>query len=141
LFITCEDSSYQIWINKKDNGFELARTGSLPKGTGQITFADIGELLKDRGIQIIRSYHIPLDRDGTIDMLFPRCEGEGSSCELNIVYNQQIPLCSSKKKKLGDKCRLAEELCTSDANFKFEFDKDGVRQQICISFTGGCSFI
>lgn len=47
IFLTCEDvagaQTYQIWTNSKANGFSLARQGELPKGTKQISFADVGK--------------------------------------------------------------------------------------------------
>ena len=46
LFLVCDDGdgrrSYQIWVNKKDDGFFLSRRGSLPSGVQSISFADIG---------------------------------------------------------------------------------------------------
>lgn len=48
LFLTCVDPSdssratYQIWLNKKEQGFVFSQSGKLPKGSGQISFADIG---------------------------------------------------------------------------------------------------
>ncbi|KAJ8581014.1 hypothetical protein M405DRAFT_869047 [Rhizopogon salebrosus TDB-379] len=115
IFLVCEDSSgrksFQIWVNNKDSGFSLNQTADLPSGTQGITFADV-------------------DRDGTIDMVFPSCSsvssaGVGSGCVINIVYNQQLPLCSSAASLTTDKegnriCRRPEELCTADPNFKFD---------------------
>ncbi|KAG5350908.1 hypothetical protein C0989_008806 [Termitomyces sp. Mn162] len=53
VFVVCDDGegskSFQIWVNKKENGFSLAQEGNLPSGLQTISFGDI-------------------DRDGTIDM-------------------------------------------------------------------------
>lgn len=106
LFLTCTDPSdsdrltYQIWLNKKDSGFVFSQSGQLPKGTGQISFADI-------------------DRDGTLDLVFPSCSSGSSDCYINIAYNEQIPLCIPGPIKLRD-CRDANDLCVADPNFKFD---------------------
>ena len=106
LFLICvdpQDSSrrtYQIWRNDKAAGFTLAREGRLPAGVGQVAFAD-------------------MDRDGTLDMVFPTCVG--SRCALNIAYNLQMPLCS-RGDKLGTRCRDAGALCVADPEFRFDLD-------------------
>lgn len=48
IFLHCTDnysgdSSFQIWLNRKEKGYVLAKEGRLPKGTGQVTFSDMGE--------------------------------------------------------------------------------------------------
>ncbi|KAG1748835.1 uncharacterized protein EDB91DRAFT_1111126 [Suillus paluster] len=115
IFLVCQDSSgkksFQIWVNNKDSGFSLAQSDVLPSGTQGISFADV-------------------DRDGTIDMVFPSCSsvssiGVGSGCFINIVYNTQLPLCASPTSPTTDKkgnriCRRPEELCTADPHFKFD---------------------
>ncbi|KAF8894778.1 hypothetical protein BD779DRAFT_1609403 [Infundibulicybe gibba] len=115
LFLVCDDGrgkkSFQIWVNNKSDGFSLAQEGSLPPGTQSISFADI-------------------DRDGTIDMVFPTCThvdsstGIGSDCSINIAFNQQLKLCSSSTdsgvRKGVRTCRPPEALCTADPNFKFD---------------------
>ncbi|KAL1702182.1 hypothetical protein EV121DRAFT_262329 [Schizophyllum commune] len=111
LFLVCDKphgyKSYQIWINNKDAGFSLADEGWLPSGVQSISFADV-------------------DRDGTIDMIFPTCEkvtdnGFGSNCYINIAYNQQLPLCASSSPSAKQRnCRTPDELCTADPNFKFD---------------------
>ncbi|KIM49554.1 hypothetical protein M413DRAFT_438743 [Hebeloma cylindrosporum] len=114
VFLVCDDGrggkSYQIWINAKDDGFSLSQEGALPSGTQAISFADI-------------------DRDGTIDVIFPTCSrvssstGAGTDCYINIAYNQQLPLCSlstdSGFRKGVRICRRPGDLCTADPNFKF----------------------
>ena len=47
MFLVCDedngvDKYFQIWVNKKDQGFEFAMQRSLPAGTQSISFADIG---------------------------------------------------------------------------------------------------
>ncbi|KAF0336923.1 integrin alpha N-terminal domain-containing protein [Gigaspora margarita] len=97
LFLTCRESSsapltYQIWTNIK-GGFTFSRSGNLPDGTGQISFAD-------------------MDGDGTIDMVYPVCSG--GTCKIHIAYNKQIPLCTSSG---GSVCRHSSNLCLADGNF------------------------
>ncbi|TFK34872.1 hypothetical protein BDQ12DRAFT_688981 [Crucibulum laeve] len=115
VFLVCDDGrgskSYQIWVNNKDEGFTLSQQGSLPSGTQSISFADV-------------------DRDGTIDLVFPTCSsvssstGLGSDCYINIAYNQQLKLCASTTdsgiKKGVRTCRPPEDLCTADPDFKFD---------------------
>ncbi|KAJ3570120.1 hypothetical protein NP233_g4613 [Leucocoprinus birnbaumii] len=85
VFLVCDEGngekSYQIWLNKKSQGFLMAARGSFPSGTQSVSFGDI-------------------DRDGTMDMVFTSCrsvdsKGVGSDCYINIAYNQQLPLCAS----------------------------------------------
>ncbi|KIJ94536.1 hypothetical protein K443DRAFT_683654 [Laccaria amethystina LaAM-08-1] len=114
IFLVCNDEkggqSYQIWVNNKDDGFNLSQAGLLPPGTQAISFADI-------------------NRDGTIDMVFPTCAhvssstGVGTDCYINIAFNEQLQLCASSTdsgvKKGVRVCRPPEDLCTSDPNFRF----------------------
>jgi len=56
--------------------------------------------------------------------------GVGSGYIINIVYNKQLPFCSSATSLATDKernrlCRRPEELCTSDPNFKFDMRTEG----------------
>jgi hypothetical protein len=49
IFLHCKDAytgdaTYQIWLNRKEKGYVLAKEGRLPKGAGQVTFADMGQL-------------------------------------------------------------------------------------------------
>ncbi|KXN92003.1 T-cell immunomodulatory protein [Leucoagaricus sp. SymC.cos] len=114
VFLVCDEGngekSYQIWLNKKSQGFIMTTRGSLPPGTQSISFGDI-------------------DRDGTIDMMFTTCNsvsssGVGSHCYINIAYNHQLPLCSSTTEseiKGGVRvCRHPSDLCVADDNFKFD---------------------
>ncbi|TFK25799.1 hypothetical protein FA15DRAFT_668127 [Coprinopsis marcescibilis] len=119
VFLVCDEGSgkksYQIWINNKDEGFSLSQNGDLPSGVQSITFTDV-------------------DRDGTIDMIFPTCSsvssstGLGTDCYLNIAFNQQLSLCSSTTdsglKKGIRVCRPPDDLCTPDSNFKFDLTDD-----------------
>jgi len=115
LFLVCQDPShldklsYQIWINAKGSDFRLAQTGPLPAGTGQISFAD-------------------MDRDGTMDMVFPTCTSQG--CFLNIAYNQQMPLCNTaggltaSQAAQNTRCRDATNLCVADSQFAFDLSPE-----------------
>ena len=47
LVLICDDGNtgnkvFQIWINQKNSGFELRKTGKLPSGTQSLSFADVG---------------------------------------------------------------------------------------------------
>ena len=59
--------------------------------------------------------------------------GAGNDCNIDIIYNQQKPLCSKVGSApffggdgsgagKGRDCREVEELCTKDENFKLNFD-------------------
>ncbi|KAG9318236.1 hypothetical protein JVU11DRAFT_317 [Chiua virens] len=121
IFLVCDEGSgrksFQIWVNNKDAGFSLALHESLPSGVQAISFADV-------------------DRDGTIDMVFPTCSsvssrsGVGSGCLINIAYNKQIPVCPSASSQTTDKqgnrlCRPPEALCIADPNFGFDLSTNG----------------
>lgn len=95
------EQSLQIWINKRDQGFELAQTADLPAGAGPISFADI-------------------DGDGAIDIIFPVCAK--NVCSIHVVYNQQMGLCH-KSNDNSATCRNPQNLCVADPNFKFDFTK------------------
>ncbi|SNX81963.1 uncharacterized protein MEPE_00668 [Melanopsichium pennsylvanicum] len=90
LFLVCSEESflnskltYQIWTAEKLNskgegsGFRLASKGDLPPGTGSLSFGDV-------------------DRDGTIDVIFPTCDPSGDNCFINVAFNRQVPLCSPR---------------------------------------------
>ncbi|KAF8352219.1 hypothetical protein F5887DRAFT_874393 [Amanita rubescens] len=123
LFLVCDDGggrrSYQIWVNKKEDGFFLSQRGTLPSGVQSISFADIGSA---------SSTNDPTDRDGTIDMIFPTCshvssDGIGEDCYINIAFNQQLSLCSSTTESDTKRaCRSPQGLCIADPNFSFEFN-------------------
>lgn len=123
LFLVCTTPSssqltYQIWTNSKSSpsGFVLSRTGLLPEGAGALSFAD-------------------MDRDGTIDVVFPSCDGAYGECYINIAFNRQAPLCAEKssgpfgtgpsappgKDKGTLQCRDPEDLCHADPKFLFNF--------------------
>ncbi|KAK7062132.1 T-cell immunomodulatory protein [Favolaschia claudopus] len=119
VFLLCDDgrggNSYQIWVNKKADGFQLALQGAMPAGVRSVSFADV-------------------DRDGTIDMVFVTCSsvstssGVGSDCAINIAYNKQLPLCTAGElavKKGQRVCRPPENLCTADPVFKFDLSNAG----------------
>src|ERR1700733_1805504 len=61
-------------------------------------------------------------------MVFPTCEsissstGIGSNCKINIAYNKQKPLCASTSSTMSQKkCRMPDQLCSADPDFKFDF--------------------
>ncbi|KAE8259615.1 hypothetical protein A4X13_0g905 [Tilletia indica] len=103
LFLVCQSPSsssgltYEIWIATNEvpssssshsssssltSGYVLSHSGDLPAGSGALSFAD-------------------MDRDGTIDVVFPSCEsGSGGECHINVAYNRQIPLCVPEKEGL-----------------------------------------
>lgn len=105
----------QIWINNGRQGYVLARSYDLPEGSGALSFAD-------------------MDRDGTMDIIFPNCDsvstssGIGTGCNINIAYNQQVAICrdEASKYRSGDKlelaCRGLGGLCQADEGFDFNFD-------------------
>ncbi|KAF9239681.1 hypothetical protein BU15DRAFT_74536 [Melanogaster broomeanus] len=130
IFLICDEGSgrrsFQIWVNDKDSGFYLAQNDLLPSGVQAVSFADI-------------------DRDGTIDMVFPTCSsvssttGIGTDCLINIAYNKQLPLCpsaasSSTDKQGNQKCRLPQDLCTADPNFKYDLGLSGTNDVRALSF-------
>ncbi|CEL54545.1 T-cell immunomodulatory protein OS=Homo sapiens GN=ITFG1 PE=1 SV=1 [Rhizoctonia solani AG-1 IB] len=113
LFLHCEDQTFQIWTRSPgtQGGYTLARKGKLPKGAGAVSFAD-------------------MDRDGTLDIVFPVCQsfssktGVGLDCSIHIVYNKQIPLCPSAGGISSgggkSKCRSPGNLCVADEAFGIE---------------------
>jgi integrin alpha FG-GAP repeat containing protein 1 len=127
VFLVCDDGrggkTYQIWINKKDEGFLLSQEGALPAGMQAISFADI-------------------DRDGTIDLVFPTCSkvsqstGLGSDCYINIAFNQQLDLCASTtiSGMTNDVrvCRPPTNLCVADPAFKFNLTDSPSNHVSCL---------
>jgi integrin alpha FG-GAP repeat containing protein 1 len=74
--------------------------------------------------------NLTVDRDGTIDMVFPVCEsvdanGVGHDCSINVAYNKQMGFCTAS---LGEKekeaCRRPDTLCRPDPNFKFDLSEN-----------------
>ncbi|KAJ1975956.1 hypothetical protein H4R34_004150 [Dimargaris verticillata] len=104
LFITCAETKsgapqFQIWLGTHNQGLAFAREGTLPVGTGQISFAD-------------------MDGDGTLDMVFAACaDSDGSECAIHLVYNQQMPLCPQSKR---EPCRSMDQLCQADDSFQLD---------------------
>lgn len=143
VFLVCDEGnggkSYQVWLNKKSQGFVQATRGALPSGTQSVSFADIGTFnLCFLICHISKSYS--LDRDGTMDMVFTTCtrvssNGVGTDCYVNIAYNQQLGLCSSTTdsgiKNGARVCRPPNDLCTADDNFQFNL-QDGPDNEVNI---------
>ncbi|WVQ82354.1 hypothetical protein IAT38_004482 [Cryptococcus sp. DSM 104549] len=106
--------SIQIWLNRGEAGYVLARSYDLPGGSGPLSFAD-------------------MNRDGSIDIIFPTCAkhststGVGTDCSIHIAHNKQVPVCSTEaaqRAKDGSlKCRGWGEMCISDEGFEFSFDE------------------
>ncbi|EFA85052.1 putative integrin alpha FG-GAP repeat-containing protein [Heterostelium album PN500] len=108
MFITSGSSkddtlTGEIWLNDKSNGYNFdSRTFPLPRGAGQITFADF-------------------DGDGDLDMLYPVCWPPENCSEVNdlyLVYNSQKPVCASSLFPKAN-CRAQNALCQADPNFSF----------------------
>ncbi|QRW26836.1 Cdc73 family RNA polymerase II accessory factor [Rhizoctonia solani] len=116
LFLHCQDDTFQIWTRSpgSQGGYTFARGEKLPKGAGAVSFAD-------------------MDRDGTLDIVFPVCKsfssktGVGLDCSVHIAYNKQIPLCPSAggipSGGSKSKCRSPGDLCVADEAFGFKFDQ------------------
>jgi len=132
--------SFQVWTNKKKAGFHYAGEWELPSGTGAVTFADMGTHQERWPTPDQADLSIHLDRDGTIDLVFPACSsvssttGIGRTCSLNIAYNKQKPLCSAAEGSwlarlsgvaaVAQKdCRNPTELCTADTKFGFDLSE------------------
>lgn len=120
LFLVCEGAQtgrlrYQVWVAVPNEPltYELAQTGSLPPGTGPLSFAD-------------------MNRDGTIDVVFATCER--AQCFLHIAYNEQRPLCVKERRGMltwpnhtaeaPGLCRDALQLCEADPAFRLHMDAD-----------------
>ncbi|KAL1915364.1 uncharacterized protein VTP21DRAFT_6822 [Calcarisporiella thermophila] len=116
LFLVCQEEggrhSYQIWINSVENGFVFKQTGQLPAGAGQISFAD-------------------MDGDGTIDVVFPVCDGD--HCSIHTVYNQQLPLCPASVRSTAENCRSVENMCIADPEFRLKFEYTAEEESYVVS--------
>lgn len=120
LFLVCESPqpgrlTYQVWVAVPDEPltYDLAQTGTLPPGTGPLSFAD-------------------MNRDGTMDVVFATCER--GACSLHIAYNEQKPLCSKERRGMltwpnytapaPGPCRDALQLCDADPALRLHMDPD-----------------
>lgn len=120
--------SIQVWLNRGSSGFVLAKSYDLPRGSGPLSFADV-------------------DRDGTMDIVFPTCarvsstSGVGTDCSINIMYNKQVPVCSTEGSQFAGsataggslKCRGFGDLCLSDSSFEFTLDSSSEVSRLVIS--------
>lgn len=137
----CDETStgnkyFQIWRNDKAAGFTFTQHGQLPSGVQSVSFADVGTISEwFSSLRASLLIFLWLDRDGTTDMVFTTCSsvststGIGSDCNINIAYNQQLPLCTStgaSNMRDGKQiCRYPEALCTADPDFRFDLsDRD-----------------
>lgn len=111
IVLICK-TTIQIWINKKEKGFEKQREYSLPDNAGPLSFADF-------------------NADGTTDLIYGVCTGFflNLRCDLNVVYNIQKPFCLG----LDGECNDADALCIADD--KFELDFTNVNHSIFINYT------
>ena len=135
-----------MWLNDRATGsFKLKQSGTLPRGAGPITFADMGKssLSRSSSLNPLSLIPPPADRDGTLDLVFPTCDsfststGIGRSCSINIAYNKQKPLCASTSPEKD--CRSPEALCVADPDFKFNLESspgDGVRTLFSYTYAG-----
>nr|XP_019007302.1 uncharacterized protein I203_00900 [Kwoniella mangroviensis CBS 8507]OCF70763.1 hypothetical protein I203_00900 [Kwoniella mangroviensis CBS 8507] len=106
--------SIQIWLNRGSPGYVISKSYDLPRGSGPLSFADM------------------IDRDGSIDIIFPTCKqhskstGIGTECNINIAYNKQVPVCSTEGSQMTKEgkleCRGWGDLCQADDGFDFSFD-------------------
>lgn len=81
-----------------------------------------------------------IDRDGTMDIIFPTCSrypsstGLGHDCGVNVAYNKQIPTCSSEASKFNSDgkitCRGHGDMCQSDPDYAFDFTSNEVSRSI-----------
>ena len=86
-------------------------------------------------------------------MVFPTCSsvspstGIGTGCKINIVYNQQKPLCASTSGAPGRgqqaRCRPPDELCSSDPDFRFDLEtvlsfSPGVKKPPHVDLSDSC---
>lgn len=75
----------------------------------------------DKSLSEIWVFQSDLDANGTIDLVFPVCDG--NECAIHIVYNQQIGVCNGS----GDqKCRNSDNLCIADPDFKLDFNNRAI---------------
>jgi len=87
-----------------------------------------------------------IDRDGTMDIIFPTCSrhssstGLGHDCSINIAYNQQIPTCSSESSIFGSDgkltCRGHGDMCRSDPDYAFDFASSEVSSFLMLLLRG-----
>lgn len=66
-----------------------------------------------------------------MDLVFATCDkhkpstGLGENCKVNVAFNQQAGLCSTKSSQYAPGgrlvCRGYDELCSSDPHFEFNF--------------------
>lgn len=94
---------YEIWLNRKEKGFEYGQAIEGYYRSGAVSFQD-------------------MDSDGTIDLVIPACPEKTDPCNVYIIYNKQMGLCDGKNKL----CREKTNLCVADPNFKLDFKSSSV---------------
>lgn len=122
------DPQYELLLNQKNKGFNPPTGFSpvkLPKGSGQISFADF-------------------DRDGNLDFIIPVCYPAPNCTKENsikVIFNKQKPMCSLLTR--NSNCRSSTALCTADSNFHlgdFNNTDDPYYQEAIISNEDGDHF-
>ena len=93
LVVQCADGSVQVWLNRR--GEFVFYTSFKLNGVMSMVFADI-------------------NGDGSHDVVYTSCETD-TQCFLNVIYNQQMPLCS--KHQVEGRCRSVAGLCLADDQF------------------------
>lgn len=114
LLLTCSKSNglELIVLLAGVDGYDLAWRHMLPQGTSQLTVIDV-------------------DADGSPDLVFTVCS-QPDNCTLHILYNLQLPFCSSKKDNLKCRSNAAHFANGTGSSAPFEFDGDR-HQQIALS--------
>ena len=109
LFLHCSNAdntehfySVHSWNGTGYNLASSERKGKFKTRPGPITFGD-------------------LDGDSTLDVVYPTCSSP-TSCELKIVYNRQIPFCTSSGDGNGAGCRTLADLCKQDPSYLLDVE-------------------
>lgn len=109
LLLTCSKSGglELILLLAGADGYDLVWRHMLPMGASQLTVVDV-------------------DADGSPDIVFTVCS-EPDNCNLHILYNGQLPFCSSGKDKV--KCRPNNAHFSNGTGATSPFEFDGERHQ------------
>ena len=104
-----EHKFIEIWLNQPATGPIFHSASILPKGSGQLSFADV-------------------DQDGNIDIVVPIFTPANTGNEIRIYYNRASQLCESRydghpspHSPTGSSCRPLANLCEPDPYFWFDF--------------------
>ncbi|OMH84068.1 T-cell immunomodulatory protein-like protein [Zancudomyces culisetae] len=107
IFLHCVDNTFELWLNDGKSNFTLYSRNKISLSNsndeiGQISFADI-------------------NADGSLDMVYPVCNDK--ECRLEIVYNNQLPLCKNSYSGFSKECRTLAQVCMQNNKFSFDFEK------------------